>query len=193
MGMTTCVPMKIPAILALALLVGLCGSLSAADATFSKSTFLSRVTIDVSRIKSSKVEGGDFDDMRDRIAFRLKLRNSDPNKGFDGLKYEMFIFGQSMVNRKAYKLLQKSTGTFSLSPLQTYETETPEIVTEWDDTNAVFGEKYKGWYLKIFGPDGSLVVEKSVSSFFGNTSTLSSLKEGGYYDKDLKKIDSPGY
>lgn len=183
--------MKIPAILALTLIVGFCGSLSAADATFSKSTFLSRVTIDVSRIKSSKVEGGDFDDMRDRIAFKLKFRNSDPNKAFDGLKYEMFIFGQSMVDRKVYRLLQKPTGTFSLAPLQTFDVETPELVSEWDDTDAVFGEKYKGWYLKVFGPDGSLLVEKSVSSFFGNTSTLSNLQEGGYYDKDLKKVESP--
>lgn len=181
--------MKIPTLLALALLVGLCGSLSAADATFSKSIFLSRVTTDVSRVKSSKVEGGDFDDMRDRIAFKLKFRNSDPNKGFDGLKYEMFIFGQSMVNRKAYKLLQRSSGSFSLAALQTFEAETKEIVTEWDDTGAIFGEKYKGWYLLLYGPDGSLILEKSVSSFFSNTSPLTSLTEGSYYDKDLKKIE----
>ncbi len=85
--------MKMSALLALLSVVGFCLPLQAQTATpFTKATFLSRVTTDVSRVKSSKVDGGDFDDMRDRISFKLKFRNSDPNKGFDGLKYELFVF-----------------------------------------------------------------------------------------------------
>ncbi|HRJ72384.1 MAG TPA: hypothetical protein PLS03_09165 [Terrimicrobiaceae bacterium] len=166
--------------------------LHAEGGAFSKSVFQSRVTADISRIKATRVEGGDWDDKQDRISFKIKFENSDPNKGFEGLKYDLFIFGQSIVDRKAFKLLQRTTGEFSLPPLKSFENQTTEVVSKWDDTNAIFGDKYKGWYLLVYGPNGELVLEKSVSSFFSDPAGLPGLVEGKYYDKNLMPIKVNG-
>jgi len=61
----------------------------------------------------------------------------------------------------------------------------------WDNTDAVFGEKYKGWFLRILAPDGTILLEKSTSSFFSNTDTLGSAQSGMYYDKALQPLSAP--
>ncbi len=160
-----------------------------ADQTaFSKDLFLSRVTVDVDRNKKTKIEGGDFDDKKDRISFKAKFRNSDPNRAFNGLKYELFIFGQSMTDQKAFKLLQRTSEPFSLAPLQEFVFESPEVVTAWDNTGAIFGEKYKGWYLRVFSPTGELILVKSVISIFSKTEGLDALQVGQAYDKNMKPV-----
>ncbi|HEY5704221.1 MAG TPA: hypothetical protein VIS96_01460 [Terrimicrobiaceae bacterium] len=165
---------------------------SVADETLSKEKFLSRVTAEVIRKKFSRIEGGDWDDHKDRISFKIKLRNGDPNLSFDGLRLELFIFGQSMVDQKALKLLQRATQSFSLAPLKEFEFESPEIVSMWDNTGAIFGEKYKGWYLQIYGPDGELLIEKNAVSLLTSTKDLPSLTEGSYYNKKLEPIAVSG-
>ncbi len=97
-----------------------------------------------------------------------------------------------MVDRKAYKLLQRSKGEFNLPPLKEYETESPEVVTEWDDTGCDFWGKYKGWYFFVYGPDGALLVEKASRLFFPPMSSMDNLVEGKYYDKSLKALSAPG-
>ncbi len=155
---------------------------------FSKDLFLSRVTVDVARNKASRIEGGDFDDKKDRISFRIKMRNGDPNRSFEGLKFELLVFGQSMREKKAFKLFQRVSESFSLQPLQEYVFDSPEIISMWDDTGAIFGEKYKGWYLLVRGPGDEILMSKSVVAFLENTADLSGLKEGGYYDRKLKPV-----
>jgi len=157
-------------------------------AAFPKDLFLSRVTIDVARNKASRIEGGDFDDKKDRISFKIKFRNGDPNRSFEGLKFELFVFGQSMVDKKAFKLFQRVAQSFSLKPLQEFTFDSPEVVSAWDNTGAIFGEKYKGWYLIVTGPGGEVLVEKSVTAFLEGTAGLDGLTEGGFYDKKLKPL-----
>lgn len=55
----------------------------------------------------------------------------------------------------------------------------------WDNTDAVFGDKYKGWCMRIYSPSGELLAEKTISAFVKNTSRLSVLTQGEYYDNDL--------
>lgn len=173
-------------LLTVSILIGFITGAIAQETPFPKSLFLSRVTTDVSRIKTTRTEGGDWDDKQDSIAFKIKLRNGDPNKSFDGIKIDLFVFGQSIENKKAYRLLQRTQQTISLAPLQVLEIDTTPFVSKWDDTDAIFGEKYKGWYLRVHSPDGQLLLEKNVSSFLGSTESLDTLVEGKYYDKDLK-------
>lgn len=154
-----------------------------------KSEFTSRITFNAVRAKSTKLEGGDWDDMKDRIRFTISLRNSDPNKTFPGLRVVFYLFGQSQVDTKAVQLMQKYTKDISLAPLEEIKLETPEVISQWDDTGAKFGAKYKGWYLQVFGPDGSLFGEKKTSAFLDPSADLSSAKEGAYYTRKLQVLD----
>jgi hypothetical protein len=81
--------------------------------------------------------------------------------------------------------MQRTEQTVSLAPLKEFEYMTPEIVSMWDNTDAVFGDKYKGWCMLVYAPNGELMVEKTVSAFVKNTSRLPSLEVGKYYDNDL--------
>jgi len=153
-----------------------------------KSEFNSRITVSVIRGKSTRIEGGDFDDKRDRITFTIKLRNSDPNRSFPGLRVEFFLFGQNLLNPKALELLQKFETAVSLDPLQEFQTITPEVENQWDDTGAIFGSKYKGWYLLVFGPNGELLFEKRTTSFLDNLEGLSNVQVGGLYNRKLEPV-----
>ncbi|MFA7343015.1 MAG: hypothetical protein WC003_01805 [Terrimicrobiaceae bacterium] len=150
--------------------------------------FSSRITVSVARSKSTKVEGGDFDDKRDRISFRIKFNNADPNRPFPGLKFEFYLFGQSLLDPKAVRLLQKYENSSPLRPLEEIEFATPEVTTEWDDTGAIFGEKYKGWYLLVFGAGGELLAEKNTVSFIDDTARLPGTKVGDFYNKKLDPV-----
>lgn len=162
---------------------------SAQNEMSSKADFTSRITFNAVRAKSTRLEGGDFDDMRDRIRFTLSFRNSDPNKSFPGLRVVFYLFGQSQVDAKAMQLMQKFTQDLSLAPLEETKLETPEVVSEWDDTGAKFGAKYKGWYLQVFGPNGALLGEKKTSPFLDPAADLSSALEGKYYTRKLQLVD----
>ena len=160
-----------------------------------KAEFSSRISVSAMRAKNTKIEGGDFDDKRDRISFTIKLANADPNRPFPGLNLEFYIFGQSLVDQKAFKLLHKFEKSFDLKPLQEITFVTPEVVTEWDNTGAIFGAKYKGWYLFMRGADGAVLLEKSTSSFIENSAGLSKVAVGGYFNRKLEPImvDRPNF
>jgi len=160
----------------------------AAEPLSSKADFASKVTVSAIRAKKTKIEGGDFDDMKDRISFTIKLRNSDPNRPFPGLKIEFYLFGESMVVKRALQFLQKYEQTFELAPLQELILTTPEVVSAWDDTNAVFGSKYKGWYLLIRDASGQLLSEKSTSGFLSGIDGLPNLKVDQLYNRNLQPV-----
>lgn len=163
-------------------------SLGAAEPMTTKSEFTSKITVSATRAKNTKIEGGDFDDKRDKITFSIKLKNSDPNRAFPGLKLEFYLFGQNIPNPKALELLQRYETSVNLEPLQEFETKTPEVVNEWDDTGAIFGSKYKGWYLLVYGPTGELLLEKHTTSFLDNPEKLSTTKVGGFYNRKLDPV-----
>lgn len=154
---------------------------------FPKAKFVSNVAATVSRIKSTRIQGGDFDDRTEKLTFKVVIKNSS-NLNFPGVAMEFYLLGQNMVNTRAFKLMQAEKQTIALEAFKTLEIETPEIVSMWDNTGAVFGEKYKGWIFRLRAPDGSLLLEKSTSSFFTNTSILDTLQVGSYYDKALAPI-----
>jgi hypothetical protein len=160
----------------------------AADPLRTRAEFDSRITVSAMRGKSTKIEGGDFDDKRDRITITVKFHNSDPNRSFPGLRVEFYVFGQSLLNPKALKLLQRESKSLDLSPLQDTDFVTPEVVSAWDNTGAIFGAKYKGWYLVAHNSDGEAVLEKSSALFLDSPSGLSDLEVGRYYNKKLERM-----
>jgi hypothetical protein len=160
----------------------------ATDPLRTKTEFASRITVSAMRGKSTKIEGGDFDDKRDRITFTIRFRNADPNRPCPGLRVEFYVFGQSLVNVKAVKLLQKYDKALDLAPLEDMEFDTPEVVTDWDNTGAIFGAKYKGWYLFVMNADGEVVLEKNSVQFLDAGSGLSKATVGRYYNKKLEPM-----
>jgi hypothetical protein len=151
---------------------------------FKKSDFTS-VSVDVKRSKDTRVGGGDYDDKTEKLTFKIKMRNGSTRVAFDNIKVEFFLFGINQEDRKSLKLMQRSSNTISIAPLKEVEYATPEVVSMWDNTDAVFGEKYKGWCMLIYSPSGELIAEKTVSAFLKNTERLSTLTEGQYYDDQL--------
>jgi len=101
------------------------------------------------------------------------------------LRMEFYLFGQSMLNPKAFKLIQKHTREGTLEPGKTLEYETPEVVTAWDKDGAIFGAKYKGCYLLVFGADDKILGIKSTSSFLSDPTALPRTTEGNFYNHDL--------
>ena len=153
-----------------------------------KVDFSSRITADVTRRKTTKVEGGDYDDKRDRITFKIRFHNGDPNRPFPGMRIEFYLFGQSQVDQKAFNLLQKFEQPLGLKPLEEIEFVTPEVTTEWDNTDAVFGSKYKGWYLFVFGGNGELLAEKNTVSIFENIAGIPKTTVGEFYNRKLAPV-----
>jgi len=123
-----------------------------------------RIVVEVVRQKRSRTEGGDFDDKLDRIALRVKLNNTDTTLSGDGLKGEICILGESIVDRTAVKMLAKEEFTFSLPPRGTHEFETGEVASRYDNTGvAKFGHRYEGWVLRVRDGGGNVILEKSNS------------------------------
>lgn len=159
------------------------------DTAFPKARFSSSVTINVSRAKKSEAQGWSYD-KKERVSFKVMLKNTSPSLSFDGMAVEFYLLSQSMKDTKAFKLVQAEKSTASLAPLKEWSMESPEYVSTWSpDFN--WGYKYKGWVLRILDPQGNLIVEKTSTSFFTNTDLLPSLKAGNYYTKDLKPTANP--
>lgn len=150
--------------------------------------FASRIKVEVDRLKKTRIEGGDFDDKRDRIAFKLAFHNRDPNRPFPGLKLEFYLFAQNITNPQSYKCLQKFEKSIALEPLQELKFTSPEVTTEWDDTGAIFGAKYKGWYLVVRNANGEIMETKNTVSIFADPAGLSGVTEGASYDRKFKSV-----
>jgi hypothetical protein len=123
-----------------------------------------RIMLEVVRKKLTRIEGGDWDDKKDRISLRVKFSNSDSKLSFDGYKAEIYTFGQSILDPRMTKLLGKQTFTFSLPPFGKHEVSTDECVTAYDTTDARFGHQYQGWIVRIKDKAGNLVIEKATNS-----------------------------
>lgn len=178
------IPAKMKRFLAWLMMAGVALSSVWADDGFKKADFTA-ISIDVSRIKATRVGGGDYDDKTEKLSFKIKMRNGSTRIAFGSLKVEFFLFGICQEDRKSLKLMQRTAQTVSLEPLKEFEYTTPEVVSMWDNTDAVFGDKYKGWCLLIYSPSGELMMEKTVSAFVRNTNRLPGLSEGQYYDNEL--------
>jgi len=152
-------------------------------------TFEQRVQVEAIRNKSTRVQGGDFDDRTDRISFTLKLTNTDTKVAFNDCKAEFFVFAQSILNRKAFQLLGSDKFDFSLAPRAVHSFTSTEVVTMWDKTGAKFGSQYDSWVLVVRDKDGKVLLKKSTSpSWLPVAEKLGELKKDSFYERDLKPV-----
>jgi hypothetical protein len=122
-----------------------------------------RITLEVVRRKLTRIEGGDWDDKKDRISLKVKFANLDSKLSFNEFKAEVYTFAQSILDPRMTKLVGSQTFTFSLPPFGKHEINTDECVTAYDTTNARFGHQYQGWIVRIRDASGNLMIEKATN------------------------------
>jgi len=140
------------------------------------------VTCEVDRSRSLRTKGGDWDDKTEKIQFDLSIRNNSMSKPTGELSAMFFVVGEDAGERNKFKLLQKEEMNFSLEARGTHEATTEEITLKWDNTDAIFGEKYRGWVLQVRDDAGEVVSEAASSSFLRSTAYLEEMKVGDYLD-----------
>lgn len=142
-----------------------------------------RLDCTVARSKSVRIKGGDWDDKTEKVSFDIAVFNNSLSKPVESLRAMFFVIGEDASDRKKFKLLQKEEFSFSLEPRAKHEATTPEIELKWDDTGAIFGDKYKGWVLQIYDPTDEILVETASSSFLRSTGYLTDMSVGDRLDK----------
>lgn len=122
-----------------------------------------RIGVEVVRNRRSRIEGGDFDDKKERIEMRVKLTNTDTKLAAEKFKGEIFVFAESILDRNALKVLNAENFDFSLPPRGTHEFTTAEVETMYDTTGARFGYRYDGWVVRLRDGAGNIALIKSSS------------------------------
>ncbi len=153
-------------------------------------TFAQRVTVEALRSKKTRIEGGDFDDKKDRIAFTLKFANGDTRTAFNDTKGEFYVFAESIVNKKTFQLLGVEKFDLSLAPRSSQSVSTEEWETQWDMTGVRFGTKYDSWALVVRDASGAVIFKKaSTPSWLPVADKLKTLSAGSFYNRDLKAVN----
>jgi len=154
-------------------------------------SFEQRVQVDAQRSRKVRTGGGDFDDKTDRITFTVKLTNLDTKAAFNDCKGEFYVWAQAIVNKKAYQLLSADKFTFSLAPRGVHSLESTEGITKFDTTGVRFGAKYDGWVLVVRDSTNKVLLRKASSpAWLTVADEMGELKVQGYYDRNLKMVQS---
>ncbi len=122
-----------------------------------------KISLEVVRKKLTRIEGGDWDDKKDRISLRVKFANSDSKVAFKNFQAEVYVFAQSILDPKMTKLVGAEKFPLSLEPFGKHEVSTTECVTAYDTTGARFGHQYQGWIVRVRDDKGALIIDKATT------------------------------
>jgi len=147
------------------------------------------LTCTADRSRSIRIKGGDWDDKTEKIQFDIAIRNNSMRKPTDQLNATFFVIGEDAGERNNFKLLQKEDLSFSLEASGTHEATTPQLTLKWDNTGAIFGEKYRGWVLQVRDDAGEIVSEAASASFLRSTAHLADMDVGDYLEKSGEPKD----
>lgn len=145
----------------------------------------------LTKSKKTRIEGGDYDDKTQRVAFDINVINKSMSASTGPLHAVFYSFGESVHDRKAFKLLQKDVFDFDLAPRDSANHTTPTIELKFDTTNASFGEKYRGWVLLVTDEEGKTVFEQKSSVFIADATNLPNLKIGDFCNKNAEPVPAP--
>ncbi len=163
-----------------------------ANSAAPKVLFANGVKIEVIIGRPAKTEGGDLDDEMQVINPRVKLTNTSTTQAYDGFTVSFILLGESTVNMKVAKVLQRVDFPVSLPIRQMYENKLPSVTTQFDTTGGVFGFKYQGWVVQVTDPNGVIVLTKSTSSAFEKLAEkVKLMKADECYDKKLTSVSDP--
>jgi len=146
------------------------------------------ITVETIPKKGTKIEGGDWDDKKDRFTLRVKFTNTDNAMAAENLKAEIYVFAESILDRNVRKVLAIEDFTFSLPVHGTHEVTTKGASTMYDKTGVKWGYEYEGWLLRVRTNEGALVlVKSSVPSILNLADKVTGLKVNGYYERSTFK------
>jgi hypothetical protein len=148
-----------------------------------------RIAVDVQRMKQTRIDGGDYDDKKDRIKLKVRLTNTDVAATADRFRGQIHVLGESILDRTAMKLLAAQSFDFTLPPRGTHEMTTDEVATAFDTTGLRFGFRYEGWVLQLYDSTGAVVLVKaSVPTLAKNAAKISGLTVGKSHDRTTFKV-----
>ena len=163
-----------------------------AFAQFVDVPFFRGVKAEVMISRPAKTKGGDFDDQMQVIKPRIKFTNTDNKQNYKKHQVSFMLVGESAVDRKVFKVLQRHDFEVNLPARQIVEEQAPDLTTRYDTTGLKFGYKYDGWILVVKDPLGQLALAKSsIPTLEKMPTQLGSLKQNGCYDKQLKPVEEP--
>ena len=145
-------------------LLAVAGFYSQAHAGMAKAKNPPKVAIDANRSRSTKIAGGDWDDKLQKVQLEISVKNLDLNKSVEGLTLYYWTLAQSLVDKKAYLVID--AGTFDVNLNGSTEGreihhQCEEITLKWDDTYAVFGQRYKGYVIVLVNAQKEVVAVKA--------------------------------
>lgn len=163
-----------------------------ASAQFVDIPFFRAVKTEVMISRPAETKGGDYDDQMQMIRPRIKFTNTDNKQNYERHQASFMIVGESTVDRKVFKVLQRHDFVVTLPARQIVEEQAPDVTTRYDTTDAKFGYKYDGWILVVKDSLGQLALAKSsIPTLEKMPTQLGSLKQDGCYDKQLKPVEEP--
>jgi hypothetical protein len=156
-----------------------------------------KIQMEASRSRRTTIEGGDYDDKLQKVQLEIVVKNLDLNKKVEGMTVHFWAFGQSQLDRKAYKVID--AGEFPIALDGTPEGrevrhQCEEIKLAWDNTDVKFGQAYKGYLLVMTNAQNEVVAVKSnVQSWQAGFEKAFELKKGSWCGLDFKPTKAPKY
>lgn len=154
-----------------------------------------KILVDGARSRNTKVAGGDWDDRLQKVHFSAVVRNLELNKPAEGLKLQWWALAESLKDRKRLLVIDSGSADVNLTNKpdgREMRSEGREVTLKWDDTGAIFGERYKGFIVIVTNADGELVAAKtSFPNWDRALPKALAMKTGSWVDRDLNPSARP--
>jgi len=153
------------------------------------------VEISANRMRYTRVAGGDFDDREQKVQIEIVAKNLDFNRPVNGLTLHYWVVAESLVDHKAMLVIDRGSVPINLTsePGGREIRQKGELVTlRWDDTGAIFGQRYRGWILILLNAQDEVVAVKSNQpNWQMDFQRAMDLKKGSWCDRNLKPLPKP--
>ncbi len=155
-----------------------------------------KVQIDANRMKQTRIAGGDWTTAPRRSSSRSPRRISISITPSIGLVLHYWVLSESQVDHRVMKVIDAGQFDVNLTAKpegRQLRHETPMIQTMWDNTDAVFGVRYKGWILVLTNAQNEVVAVKTCQpAWQSNLERLFALKKDAWCDREMKPASEPG-
>lgn len=125
----------------------------------------------------------------------MTARNLDLNRPAGHLRLHYWVLAESQIDNDA--LLVVDAGTLDLtltsdSVGRQFSHVTRPVTLRWDNTQAVFGERYKGWIVALTNPQDELIQAKSsLPAWQSRIARAFALRKGAWCTPDLAPAEKP--
>lgn len=132
----------------------------------------------------------DNDDMKQKLAFTVCIKNRDIYRDLKNLNAELYVFGKEITSQ-AYELLDKASSlSFDLAKGQSHVFNGNEVNLTYDEYRSDrYGVKYNAYLVFVTDQDGNVIAKKGAKkSFLKYINKLKKLKVGCKFDKRLNVV-----